>query len=116
MATYVSKRHAWLVAVTRTEPSPSIAIITAVDRLWQTIRARHPDVPAVVIALAAGPEKGNRREAGHFQPRRWQCGDAAGDQDARRRVSGTASLSEGFGQAIPIDTSGFVFTCSPPTA
>jgi hypothetical protein len=38
--------------------------------------ARHPDVPAVVIALGSGSGNGSRLKLGHFAPGRWQRGEA----------------------------------------
>jgi hypothetical protein len=48
-------------------------LVTALDQAWSAIRARHPDVPEVVIALGSG--SAGRRGAlklGHFAAERWQ--------------------------------------------
>jgi hypothetical protein len=62
------------MAPTRQDATISPRLVTALDRTWAAIMARHPDVPAVVIALGAG--SGQRRLSfGHFAPERWQRGD-----------------------------------------
>jgi hypothetical protein len=53
-------------------------LVTALDRTWAAIQARHPDVPAVVIALGAGSGSGGRPgylKLGHFADARWQRDD-----------------------------------------
>jgi hypothetical protein len=48
-------------------------LVTALDRTWAAIQARHPDLPAVVIALGAGSGQGSGRlKPGHFAADRWQ--------------------------------------------
>jgi len=49
-------------------------LVTAIDRAWAAIQARHPDVPSVVITLGAGSGSGALK-LGHFAPGRWQRGD-----------------------------------------
>lgn len=62
------------MAVTRQDATISPRLVTALDWTWGAIMARHPDVPAVVIALGAG--SGQRRlKFGHFAPDRWQRGE-----------------------------------------
>jgi hypothetical protein len=62
------------MAVTRQDATISPRLVTALDRTWAAIMARHPDVPAVVIALGSG--SGQRRlKLGHFAPERWQRGE-----------------------------------------
>lgn len=64
------------VAVDRSGSSVSPRLVTELDRTWQAIRARHPDVPEVVIALGSGSD-GRRRglRLGHFAAERWQRSD-----------------------------------------
>lgn len=51
-------------------------LVTALDQAWRAIRARHPDVPEVVIALGSGTDHGRRGlKLGHFADARWQRGD-----------------------------------------
>lgn len=50
-------------------------LITAIDRVWAAIQARHRDVPAVVITLGAGSGGGSGLTLGHFAPGRWQHGE-----------------------------------------
>jgi hypothetical protein len=55
-------------------PSPHGAaslLVAALEHAWQTIRSRHPDVPAAVVVVASGSE-GKRLNLGHFAPHRWQ--------------------------------------------
>jgi hypothetical protein len=46
-------------------------LVAALERTWQTIRRRHPDVPEAVLVVASGSE-GKRLNWGHFAPHRWQ--------------------------------------------
>jgi hypothetical protein len=51
-------------------------LVAALDHSWQAIRARHPDVPEVVVTLGSG--SGNGRgvlKLGHFAEARWQRGE-----------------------------------------
>ncbi|MGH3191511.1 MAG: hypothetical protein ACRDOL_30560, partial [Streptosporangiaceae bacterium] len=59
------------MASTRPDATISPRLVTALDRTWAAIMARHPDVPAVVIALGSG-SGGKRLKLGHFAPDRWQ--------------------------------------------
>ncbi len=55
-------------------PSPdgtASLLVAALERTWQTIRRRHPDVPDAVVVVASGSE-GKRLNWGHFAPHRWQ--------------------------------------------
>jgi hypothetical protein len=64
------------VAVSPRGSSVSPRLVTELDRTWQAIRARHRDVPEVVIALGSGSV--GRRGAlklGHFAAERWQRTD-----------------------------------------
>ena len=59
-------------------PSPDGAaslLVAALERTWQTIRRRHPDVPEAVLLVASGSE-GKRLNWGHFAPHRWQVNGA----------------------------------------
>jgi hypothetical protein len=46
-------------------------LVAALERTWQTIRTRHPDVPDAVLVVASGTD-GKRLNWGHFAPHRWQ--------------------------------------------
>jgi hypothetical protein len=50
-------------------------LVAALERTWQTIRRRHPDVPDAVLVVASGSE-GKRLNLGHFAPHRWQVNGA----------------------------------------
>jgi hypothetical protein len=50
-------------------------LVAALERTWQTIRKRHPDVPEAVLVVASGSE-GKRLNLGHFAPHRWQVSGA----------------------------------------
>jgi hypothetical protein len=55
-------------------PSPDGAasvLVAALERAWQTIRRRHPDVPDAVLVVASGSE-GKRLNLRHFAPHCWQ--------------------------------------------
>lgn len=51
-------------------------IISAIDCAWGSIRARHRDVPEVVITFGAGSGSSHRLMYGHFAPERWQRGES----------------------------------------
>jgi hypothetical protein len=50
-------------------------LVAALEHTWQTIRARHPDVPEAVVVVASG-SAGKRLNLGHFAPHRWQVAGA----------------------------------------
>ena len=56
---------------TTTMDGSASLLVAALERTWQTIRARHPDVPDAVLVVASGAE-GKRLNLGHFAPHRWQ--------------------------------------------
>lgn len=60
--------------------SLSVPLVAALDEVWQAIRVRHPQVPAVVIALGSGTygERAGVTRLGHFAPVRWRQTGAAG--------------------------------------
>jgi hypothetical protein len=63
-----------------TRPAGSSAasvLVAALERAWTAIRARHPQVPEVVMAVASG-SVGRRGELklGHFADRRWRVATA----------------------------------------
>jgi hypothetical protein len=65
--------------VTAATDTSSIAprLVAALDRVWAAIRARHPEVPEVVLTLGAGSigaARGTLR-LGHFAAGRWQRGE-----------------------------------------
>ena len=59
----------------RQDATISPRLVTALDRTWAAIMERHPDVPAVVIALGSGSGHGLRLKLGHFAADRWQRAD-----------------------------------------
>ena len=63
------------MAATRQDATISPRLVTALDRTWAAIMERHPDVPAVVIALGSGSGQGLRLKLGHFAADRWQRAD-----------------------------------------
>jgi hypothetical protein len=55
-----------------TAPDGAASLLVAtLERTWQTIRTRHPQVPQAVLVVASGAE-GKRLNLGHFAPHRWQ--------------------------------------------
>lgn len=56
----------------RQDATISPRLVTALDRAWAAIQARHPEVPAVVIALGAGSGGRDGLKLGHFAPDRWE--------------------------------------------
>lgn len=65
---------------TVTPPSPDSYVISRVlgvlEGIWAAIRARHPQIPAVVIIIASGTE-GKQTRWGHHAPGRWITGTQA---------------------------------------
>ena len=51
-------------------------LIGVLEDLWQAIRARHPEIPAVVIIIASGTE-GRQARWGHYAPGSWVTGAQA---------------------------------------
>jgi hypothetical protein len=48
-------------------------LVATLEHAWAAIRTRHPDVPQVVIVVAAGSDpRGKRLNLGHFAAGRWQ--------------------------------------------
>jgi len=45
-------------------------VLTMLEESWQAIRARHPEIPPVVVIIASGTTGGDARW-GRFDPRRW---------------------------------------------
>jgi hypothetical protein len=50
-------------------------LVATLERTWQTIQQRHPDVPNAVLVVASGSD-GKRLNLGHFAPHRWQVSGA----------------------------------------
>jgi hypothetical protein len=45
-------------------------VLTMLEETWQAIRARHPEIPPVVIIIASGTT-GRDARRGHLDPQRW---------------------------------------------
>jgi curved DNA-binding protein CbpA len=82
-----------VTSTTITTPSPDGPAISAVVRvledIWSAIRARHGEVPAVVIIIASGTDR-KQPVWGHHAPGRWHTGTG---QRAEIMISG-----EGLGR------------------
>lgn len=50
------------------------SLITTIEQVWGQLRARHPDVPDVVVTMAAGSAGRKGVRLGHFGPARWKHG------------------------------------------
>lgn len=65
--------------MTTNSPAPAVAprLVAALDRMWAAIRARHPEVPEVVITLGSGSigAPAGKITLGHFAANRWQRGE-----------------------------------------
>jgi hypothetical protein len=68
--TYVSK----LDDESMSDGSGTPRLVAALDSAWAAIRARHPEVPEVVITLGSGAGPGTLT-LGHFHAGAWQRGD-----------------------------------------
>lgn len=58
-------------------PDVTLPLIAALTATWETIQARHADVPPVVVTLGSGTlnEKSGNTRLGHFAAARWQVGE-----------------------------------------
>ncbi|MEU6587029.1 hypothetical protein [Nocardia sp. NPDC046763] len=50
-------------------------LVNALENTWAAIRARHPDVPDVVLTVGAGSTGTSEMTLGHFAPNRWIRGE-----------------------------------------
>ncbi len=46
-------------------------VLSVLEDNWHAIRARHPQIPPVVIIIASGTSGGRAAKWGHFDPQRW---------------------------------------------
>jgi hypothetical protein len=51
-----------------------VQLVAALEDAWTAIRAKHPEVPAVVIVIGSGTST-RQAKNGHYAPTRWQHGD-----------------------------------------
>jgi hypothetical protein len=49
------------------------AVLRVLETIWQAIRARHPQIPPVVLVVASGTD-GRQARWGHHAPLRWHVG------------------------------------------
>jgi hypothetical protein len=80
---------------TATPNGAASLLVAALERTWQTIRWRHPDVPEVVLVVASGSED-KRLNWGHFAPHRWQVSGA----DQHEVLVGGEGLQRGSLQVL----------------
>ena len=77
-----------VTSTTITTPGPDGPVISGIVRvleeIWRSIRARHGELPAVVIIIASGTER-KQPVWGHHAPGRWQAGN---EQRAEIMISG----------------------------
>jgi hypothetical protein len=55
---------------TTTPDGAASLLVVALERTWQSICSRHPELPQAVLVVASGAE-GKRLNLGHFAPHRW---------------------------------------------
>jgi hypothetical protein len=55
----------------------SAAMVAAVEKTWESIRRRQPDVPAVVVSVGQGMTT-KEAQVGHFAAGAWQHGEDLG--------------------------------------
>ena len=77
-----------VTSTTLTTPGPDgpaiSGIVRVLEDIWRAIRARHGELPAVVIIIASGTER-KQPVWGHHAPGRWQAGN---EQRAEIMISG----------------------------
>jgi hypothetical protein len=56
---------------TTTPDGAASLLVAALERTWQSICSRHPELPEAVLVVASGAD-GKRLNLGHFAPHRWQ--------------------------------------------
>lgn len=83
----------------------SAPMVAALETAWAAIRARHPELPPVVIVLGAGSGKRGQLRLGHFAAMRWSPTDPGPDGES---VTGLAEVfvgGEGLARG-PVDVLG----------
>ncbi|BCK57391.1 hypothetical protein [Nocardia wallacei] len=50
------------------------SLVAAIESVWANLRARYPDIPDVVVTMAAGSVGRRGLKLGHFGPDRWKHG------------------------------------------
>lgn len=62
-----------------TSSPASAPVVAALEAMWETIRDRHPDVPAAVLVLGSGTigMRPGEVKLGHFASTRWRLADAS---------------------------------------
>lgn len=80
-------------------PPASAPLVAALEASWAAIRARHPEVPAVVVVVGAGSggAAAGGMKLGHFAAMRWRHGE----QDVPEVFIGGEGLARG-----PLDVLG----------
>ena len=77
-----------VTSTTLTTPGPDgpaiSGIVRVLEDIWRAIRARHGELPAVVIIIASGTER-KQPVFGHHAPGRWHAGN---EQRAEIMISG----------------------------
>jgi hypothetical protein len=90
-------------------------MVAAIEAAWEAIRRRHPDVPAVVVALGAGTVgvPAGRMKLGHYAPHRWTAAsDRAGLGSVEAAITSSAGISELFvgGEGLSAGATGVLAT------
>ena len=75
--TYESTDRAEIDRPAAMDPVRSAPIVAALERAWDAIRHRHPDLPRVVMVVASGSDgaPAGWLKLGHFAAMRWQTGE-----------------------------------------
>lgn len=86
----------------------SAPMVAALESAWSAIRARHPELPAVVVVLGAGSGDRGGLRLGHFAAMRWSSTDSAagtGEDGGRERLAEVFVGGEGLARG-PVDVLG----------
>jgi curved DNA-binding protein CbpA len=68
------KAHSTEITTPGDDDSEAIsAVLRVLEETWQAIRARHPELPSVVLVVASGTD-GRQARWGHHAPQRWRVG------------------------------------------
>jgi curved DNA-binding protein CbpA len=78
------RRTSTQVTVPEADSDAVSAVLRVLETTWQAIRARHPQIPPVVLVIASGTE-GKQARYGHHAPQRWHV---SGEDRAEIMISG----------------------------
>jgi hypothetical protein len=71
--------------ITKPDTAAASRLVAALEAAWSAIRARHPQVPDVVLIVAAGSDvRARSLTLGHFAAARWELRQPDGEPDSQQ--------------------------------